>query len=101
MTAVLKRAKSQNSAGSFIFLAVGMFIEVIYFRICPYYTMTNKFCVFFSKNPVTLVNGEGSAFCCVNMPPNLVASNISNMSFSVWYFEMDMLVDIGNINDSG
>lgn len=30
MTAMLKRAKSQNSAGTFIFLAVVMFIELIY-----------------------------------------------------------------------
>lgn len=52
MTAMLKRAKSQNSAGSFGFLAVGMFIEVIYFRVGLYHTLS-KFNIIFSKNPIT------------------------------------------------
>lgn len=96
MTAMLKRAKSQNSAGSFIFLAIGMLIEVIYFRIGLYYTLTDKFNVIFSKNTITFVNYEVCAFCCVNMPPHVVTLNISKMSYSVWYFETDTLIDIRN-----
>lgn len=62
-----------------------------------FYTLTNKFNVIFSKNPITLVYDEVSAFCCVNMPPNLVTLNISKMSYSVWYFETDILIDIRNL----
>lgn len=89
MTAMLKKAKSQNSAGSLIFLAVVIFIEVIYFWVGLNCTLTNKFDLISSKNPITLVNEEACAYCCANITSNLLILNISKISYNMWYFETD------------
>lgn len=77
MTAVLKRAKSQNSAGSFGFLAVGMFIEVIYFRVGLCHTLS-KFNIIFSKNPITQMKSVLPVVLIV--PQSLVTLNVSKVS---------------------
>lgn len=66
-----------------------MFIEVIYFWVGLYYTLTNKFDIISSKNPITLVNEEVCAFCCANISSNLLILNVSKISYSIWYFETD------------
>lgn len=78
-----------------------MFIEVIYFWVGLYCTLTNKLDIISSKNPITLVNEEVCAFCCVNISSNLLILNIKTnfehvKSSAVCGILRQILIDIRN-----